>query len=714
MADFFDTDASVTRSFDSGIVRRIMGYLRPYIGLAAVALVALAIATIGELYVPVLVKDTVDDALMVTYVAVDPALAPAHGIAVRATDPVLGGSAVIRSSRLSGIPGTERRALEAAGVLCPGDLYLLRLAADARDRAAQEKALVAARALVAGSGAVLEEGGFAVLPVQVLKRLGGEDAGALRSADSKVIAHNVLVLLVILVVVLIATFFEVYLSSLAGQHVMKDMRMQLFRHTSSRSLAFLSRQPVGRLVTRMTSDVETINQFFTDVLAAFLKDAALMAGVLVVLVILDWRLALVTLATLPPVAVVAAVSRTKARDAYRKQRTWLSRVNSYLSERISGMSVVKLFVQEEASSRDFAERDAELKKANLGEMYVYATFRPIVDFLGSLTTAIVIYFGAKMFGLELLSLGTLIAFINLIGMFYSPIQDLSEKYTLLQSAMAGGERVFTLLDSKESIPDGSRAAMPARVEGRIEFSDVHFAYKPGEWILRDLSFKVEPGEMVAIVGSTGAGKTTITNLITRLWDVQEGEIRLDGYPVRELPLDGLRRAVQPVLQDVFLFSGTIEDNIRLGGDVTRERMEMAAQAVHADEFIEAMPDGYATILSEGASNLSSGQRQIVSFARVLAHDPAVIILDEATSSVDTETERMIQRGIDGLLTGRTSVVIAHRLSTIRHADRIIVLSGGRVAESGTHEELLAKEGLYWNLYRLQYGGIAGEEVEAGL
>lgn len=311
-----------------------------------------------------------------------------------------------------------------------------------------------------------------------------------------------------------------------------------------------------------------------------------------------------------------------------------------------------------------------------------------------------------MFGTHLLSLGTLIAFVNLVGMFYSPIQDISEKYTLLQSAMAGGERVFKLLDADETIPDAPKVALPSALRGHIEFDHVRFAYKPGEPVLRDLSFNVEPGEMVAIVGYTGAGKTTVANLITRLWDVQGGEIRIDGIPVRDLPLAGLRRSVQPVLQDVFLFSGTIDRNIRLGDGVSEERMRLAARAVHADEFIEALPKAYETELAEGGSNLSGGQRQLLSFARVLAHDPSVIILDEATSAVDTETEAMIQRGLEGLLAGRTSIVIAHRLSTIRNADRIVVLSGGRVAEEGRHEELLARRGLYWNLYRLQYGGEA--------
>ncbi len=326
-----------------------------------------------------------------------------------------------------------------------------------------------------------------------------------------------------------------------------------------------------------------------------------------------------------------------------------------------------------------------------------------------MTTAVVIYFGASLVGVRLLSLGTMIAFVNLVRMFYSPVMDISEKYTLLQSAMAGGERVFGLLDETDERSDAPGADKKLDLRGHIEFDRVWFAYKGEEWVLRDLSFTVSPGESVAIVGYTGAGKTTIANLLTRLWEVQRGGIRVDGRGISELPLGGLRRAIQPVLQDVFLFSGTIEENIRLGTEVSEERMRLAARAVHADEFIERMEAGYASKLSEGATNISQGQRQLISFARVLAHDPAIVILDEATSSVDTETERMIQAGLDALLAGRTSVVIAHRLSTIRNASRILVLAGGHIVEEGAHDELVARRGLYWNLYRLQYGGGAEDD-----
>jgi ATP-binding cassette subfamily B protein len=325
-----------------------------------------------------------------------------------------------------------------------------------------------------------------------------------------------------------------------------------------------------------------------------------------------------------------------------------------------------------------------------------------VEWLSTVTTAVIISIGAMMILDFSISLGVLIAFINLVGMFYSPVMDIAEKYTLLQSAMAGGERVFQLLDTDEKISDEGRHRVEGMVRGHIEFRDVRFSYNKGEEVLKGLNFSVHPGEMAAIVGYTGAGKTTITNVMARLWDIQSGEILLDGIPVKDIPLDELRRSCLPVLQDVFLFSGTVSDNIRLGLNLSDEEVEEAAKAVHAHEFISRLPEGYKTVLSEGATNISSGQRQLISFARVIAHNPAIVILDEATSSVDTETERLIQLGMQRVLAGRTSIVIAHRLSTIRHADRILVLSSGRLLEQGKHDELIAKNGLYAGLYRLQY------------
>jgi ATP-binding cassette subfamily B protein len=464
-------------------------------------------------------------------------------------------------------------------------------------------------------------------------------------------------------------------------------------------------------VTRLTGDVETINQFFTDVLVAFLKDCTEMLGCLATLFILSPRLSVVIIVMFPLLLVVTNMSRVKARDAFRRERTASSAVNAYMSERLSGIQVVQLFAGEAKSRREFAKVNNEFLDANLKEIYVYATFRPIIDFLSTLCTAIVITVGAVLILNMQVSLGVLIAYISLISMFFSPLSDIAEKYTTLQAAMAGGERVFTLLDADERIPDTGTKSLANGVRGHIEFRDVHFSYtkKPGEEVLKGLNFHVEPGETAAIVGYTGAGKTTITNVMTRLWDIDSGEILVDNIPVRDIPLDELRRSCLPVLQDVFLFSGTVADNISLGEDMSCERIIEAAKTVHAHEFITRLPQGYETKLSEGAANISSGERQLLSFARVIAHNPEVVVLDEATSSIDTETERLIQLGLAQVLKGRTSIVIAHRLSTIRNANHIMVLSGGRLVEEGVdsatgsaHEQLMKNNGLYAELYRLQF------------
>jgi ATP-binding cassette subfamily B protein len=526
-----------------------------------------------------------------------------------------------------------------------------------------------------------------------------------RGADLDRITGVILVLLVALAAVFVATYVQTWNSSLIGQRVMKDLRLSLFRKTISQSTGFLSRNPVGRIVTRLGGDVETINDFFTSVMVALLKDISVMAGALITLFLLSPRLALVVLACMPPVVVCTALSRVKARDAFRRQRAASSAVTSYLSERLSGLPIVQYFRRERKSMGEYGALNDELLAANLGEIHVYAVFRPIVEFIATFTTATLIAVGSLLVLDLTLSLGVLIAFINLVAMFYAPVMDISEKYTILQSAMAGGERVFALLDTDQRISDTGKREISA-IRGHIEFENVNFSYKTGEEVLQNLNFQVKPGEMAAIVGYTGAGKTTITNVLTRLWDIDSGTIRLDGIDIREIPLKTLRGRVLPVLQDVFLFSGTIADNITLGLDLppaaAREAAISAAKAVKAHDFIMRHSEGYDTPLSEGAANISGGERQLISFARVIAHDPAIVVLDEATSSVDTETEQSIQAGMERVLAGRTSIVIAHRLSTIRSADRILVLKGGAVAEQGRHDALIAQNGLYATLYRLQF------------
>ncbi|MDR3020994.1 MAG: ABC transporter ATP-binding protein/permease [Treponema sp.] len=544
--------------------------------------------------------------------------------------------------------------------------------------------------------------GELVLPV-LLQRIIDD---AILAKNVSLLAKGCFIYFFILIFVFTFTFTQTWTANLVTQRVMKDIRLELYAKTISQSTSFLSRHPVGRLVTRLTGDVETMDEFFTTVLVAFMKDISIMAGAIVTMFILSPQLALVVLITLPPVAVATFFSRIKARDAFRKQRTAASKVYAYLAERLAGMQVVQLFRQEKKSKEEFKEGNRELLDANLGEMYVFATFRPMVEWFSAFTAAVVIVIGSKMALSLSISLGVLIAFINLVQMFFHPVTDIAEKYTMLQSAMAGGEKVFTLMDTDEHIPDNGKTVINSSIQGSIqglvEFNNVHFAYKKGEDVLKGLNFTVNPGEIAAIVGYTGAGKTTIINVLSRLWDIDSGEICLDGIPIRDIPLVDLRRCIMPVMQDVTLFSGTIEENISLGLDISHDEIIEAAKTVHAHEFISGLPDGYKTVLSERAANISTGQRQLISFARVIAHNPRVVILDEATSSIDTETERLIQLGIKRVLSGRTSFVIAHRLSTIKDADRIMVLSGGILAEEGTHDELITRGGFYAGLYRLQY------------
>lgn len=500
---------------------------------------------------------------------------------------------------------------------------------------------------------------------------------------------------------LLFSFIQVYLMAFTGQGVMEDIRLQLYDHTVKQSLRFLGNTPVGSLVSRVTNDVETLNEFFTSVATSVLKDISLIIGVLITIFFLNSHLALITLLTVPPVFIAAGIFRSKARNAYRRVRATVSKVNSFLSEHISGMDIVRMFGRERASRIEFEEHNEKLFKANLSELYVFAFFRPLMNLFTSVTLGVIIYFGGASVLKGSLSLGVLIAFISLVQKFYRPILDFAEKFTILQSAMAGGERVFSLLDQNDTIDD-SGLEKPGEVRGELEFKNVSFSYKPDEPVLKNLSFKVKAGETVALAGYTGAGKTTIASLLTRMWDEYSGEILLDGKNIRSLPLTKLRNSIVPVQQDVFLFSGTVKENIAIGSNLKDHEIEAAARLAHAHSFIEKLPEKYNFVLNEGATNISTGERQLISFARVIAQNPSVIILDEATGSIDTETEKLIQKAIGRLMESRTSLVIAHRLSTIRHADLIMVLNKGILAEKGTHNELLAKKGLYYNLYKLQY------------
>jgi ATP-binding cassette subfamily B protein len=701
-------EEQVITGYNPRTARRLLRYLLPHKLVVVVAIVALAFSTVGELLVPVIMQQAVDQHLMTERLRISVADAESESLAgadlssgVRIADYIY-----VLDNRLEGVSGARRTELTNQGVLSEERYYVVDLSSEA-----------ATEVVRANDSLFVQDGSHAAILYDELERFTEEERRYLRHADLEGIRGKTGIFLLVLFGVLIFTFLRVYFMAVTGQRVMRDMRVQLFDHLIQQSLSYLNRNPVGRLVTRMTNDVETINELFTNVLINLIKNVAMMAGVIITLFLLDVRLALITLATLPPIVIATMLFRGKARDAFRQVRHMVSRVNAFLSEHISGVSVVQLFTQERRTEREFNERNDQLMRANLTEMYVFATFRPLADLFSSTSVAIVIYFSAGSLLTGLVSLGVVIAFINLIRQFYRQIMEISERFVVLQSAMAGSERVFEILDVDERIPDhgpyqvsddGHRRAgdpeAPATVpvEGRVEFDHVWFSYKEGEAVLKDVSFVVNPGETVALVGYTGAGKTTIANVLTRMWDIDAGQVRIDGVDIRELSLEGLRTIVQPIQQDVFLFRSTVAENIALGSDNAAAKAQQASETVQADGFVRRLPQGYESDLDEQAANISVGQRQLLSFARVLAHDPRIIILDEATSSIDTETERLIQHAMTRVLENRTSLVIAHRLSTIRHADRILVLSHGEIIEEGTHDELIAADGHYASLYQLQY------------
>ncbi len=518
-----------------------------------------------------------------------------------------------------------------------------------------------------------------------------------------------LVYLGLLVIKFVVGFFQIYTLQSTGQKIMFDMRGEVFSHLQTLSNRFFDRNPVGRLITRVTTDVDVLNEMFSAGIVSVFGDVFTLTGIMIALLVLDWRLGLIVLAIVPVIGVATAIFRKKARDGYRRVRIAIAKINAFLQEHITGMSVVQLYNRERKSAEKFEGINREHLEANLSSIMAYAVFFPIVELLSATAIALIIWYGGSQVLAGLLTLGTLIAFIQYSQRFFRPIADLAEKYNILQSAMASSERIFALLDTSPTVVP---AAIPVSISdprGEIEFRSVSFAYNDDEWVLRDLSFKVGHGESVAIVGHTGAGKTTITSLLTRFYDIQKGQILLDGVNVREMDLEDLRTRFAVVLQDVFLFSGTIESNIRLGSDIPDDRVVQAAKDVNLGPFLETLELGLEHPVNERGTTLSSGQRQLLAFARALAHDPEILILDEATSSVDTETETQIRTAIDRLMQGRTSIIIAHRLSTIQRCDKIIVMHKGSIREVGSHQELLAQRGIYFKLYQLQY---KQQELEA--
>jgi ATP-binding cassette subfamily B multidrug efflux pump len=522
---------------------------------------------------------------------------------------------------------------------------------------------------------------------------------------------------VILVGAFVAEYVQTWTMQMTGQRIMFDLRMAIYGHLQRLDLRYYDRNPVGRLMTRVTSDVDVLNDLFTSGVVTIFGDVFTLAGIMIVMLWMNWRLALVAFSVLPLIFFITQWFRRNVRESYRVVRAWIARINAFLQENITGMSTVQLFRREALNFERFDEIDRKHRDANIESIFYYSVFYPAIEVVSALAWALIIWYGGGSVLRNELSLGALVAFLQYSQRFFRPISDMSEKFNVLQSAMASSERIFKLLDEPVAIePPAQPARRPATAAGHIVFEGVWFAYggpeADPEWVLRDVSFEVKPGQRVGIVGATGSGKTTLINLLLRFYDVRRGRITIDGVDIRDLDPADLRGLFSLVLQDVHLFSGTIADNIRLGNaSIDDARIRRAAHAVHADRFIERLPGGYASAVAERGSTLSVGQKQLLSFARALAFDPRVLILDEATSSVDTETEILIRDALHVLMAGRTTIAIAHRLSTIQDMDLILVLHKGRVRESGTHQELLAQRGIYFKLFELQYQA-GGARLEA--
>jgi ATP-binding cassette, subfamily B, multidrug efflux pump len=505
-------------------------------------------------------------------------------------------------------------------------------------------------------------------------------------------------------------YAQTWTMQMTGQRVMFDIRMQVFSHLQRLDLRFYDRNPVGRLMTRVTTDVDVLNELFTSGVVSVFGDAFTLVGIMAVLVWMDWRLALAAFSVLPLILLITQWFRRNVRDSYRTVRTWIARINAFLQERITGTSTVQLFRREARDFGAFDEIDRAHRDANVQSIFYYAVFYPAVELVSALAASLIIWYGGGRVMEGALTLGSLVAFLQYAQRFFRPISDMSEKFNVLQNAMASSERVFALLDTTVEVKSPENFRLQAEeASGTISFENVTFSYVPGEPVLKNVSFRVEPGQRVALVGATGSGKTTLVNLLLRFYDVDEGRITIDGFDIRQMDLRTLRSMFGLVLQDVHLFSGTIADNVRLGrADIGDEAVKRALEAVHAWRFVSRMPAGLSTPVAERGATLSVGQKQLLSFARALAFDPRVLVLDEATSSVDTETEFLIRDALKVVMRGRTTIAIAHRLSTVQDMDRIVVLHKGEVRESGTHQELLGRRGIYHRLYQLQFKGSTAQ------
>ena len=688
------------RIYDFKLLVKLLRYLRPYKLLLVICIILLMATTIFSISLPYITRLAIDRYVVPSHVKLELSGKNAvfeKTIETKYTHNLLRIGGTTYLADLSKMAKEDRVLLE-EGDYVSKEKYLL-LDPSSLALPDKEKTLI-----VVGKYPEIfrEKEGLFFARADDLKEMAREDIRTVRSEDLQGVKLLALIFILILIFNFFSNFFYVYLLEYTGQKTMYHMRHDIFSHLLRLPLSFLQKTPVGRLVTRATNDVAAVNEMYTAVLVNGLKDIFLLAAILFVMFRMNVELTLLILALTPFLVYITFLYRSKARDAYREVRKKIANLNAFSQESISSMSTIQLFSRQKDSCQRFKKINRENYLAARRQLIIYSLFRPIIEIVSSAAIALVIWYGGKGVLNASFTFGSLVAFLSYIQMFFSPIRDLADKYDIFQGAMAASENIFTLLNRKTERVGGKRLV---HLEGKIEFQNVWFSYKD-EWVLKDVSFSVNPGQRVALVGHTGAGKTTITRLLFRFYEVEKGKILLDNYDIRQIDSSSFRSQMALVLQDIFLFSGDIEHNIRLENpNISEEKVRKSLEYVNAKSFVESLPGGYKAKVQERGATFSQGQRQLLAFARALAFDPRILVLDEATASIDSETEALIQDALEKLLQGRTSLIIAHRLSTIKNADKIIVLHKGIVVEEGTHQQLLKKKGHYSHLYRLQSEGL---------
>ncbi len=660
-------EKNIEKVYDSKLMKRLLGYARPYWKLLLLSLILLLVITGLELLNPYLLKLVIDDN-------------------INTLD-----KEMYELDLSSPIDGVEFK----------GKKYVRKEEVSLSDREKIDNDISSKKILKDKGNYYLTD--YEEDNISNSIKLDKNDYLLFRQNDLSSINRISFYFFMVILFTFIFNYIQIYILNYTGQKIIFNIREEIFNHIQNLNISFFDKNPIGRLVTRVTNDTETLNEMYTSVLVNLFKDIFTLIGITIIMLRMNYKLALISFTLVPIIIVISIVFKNKIRVVYRLGRLQMAKINSSLSENFTGMKTIKIFNKESKINKQFNDLNQDHLETNKREVKIYAVLRPSIEIVRSIGIALLIYFGGGQVISGAIEFGVLYIFIDYLQRFFVPIMDLAEKYNILQSAMASSERIFNVLDDTSFIENKENPRTLDKIRGKIEFRNVWFAYNKDEWVLKNINFIIQPGETVAFVGSTGAGKTSIINLITRFYDIQKGEILLDDVNIKDIDKYDLRRYIGVVLQDVFLFTGNIEENIRLNDtSIDRYKVEEVSAYVNATHFINRLDLGYEEPVMERGSTLSAGERQLLSFARTLAYDPKILILDEATANIDTETEILIQDALAKLIKGRTSIAIAHRLSTIQHADNIIVLSKGEIKEMGDHQELLERRGMYYNLYKLQY------------